>query len=355
MESGIYAKDLFVATDGSDSVTYENNDINNPWLTVEKGWYNALAGDVVYFRTGTYVITTTIDTKSQGANGTAENPITFRNYSQEEVTFSSELSDNVFKIQKNYNYVQGIACEGKATFFWLGEDLSASHFEIRDCSYAMSVGGDNVGFVKGGGNTSPYLVVERCIIVGPGAANGIHNNTSGIYCGRLEYMQILNCEISHIPIGIYFKHANPESDTGNEIAYNYIHDTGRYSIFTNSHYTNIHDNLVGANNAKMRVNEANGVPGGDYNNIHHNTFYNVGIEFSCDSGGALSNTLKDNIIMQQLELHEYCATTHSTTMDYNLYPSGDIVRENSVDYTLSEWQSHHGGDGNSLSGKSVIN
>lgn len=95
IESAVYAKDLFVSTDGDDTFSHADNDIHHPWRTVEKAWYSALAGDTVYFRRGTYVIATRIDTKHRGDNGTAENPIRFMRYGQEEVVFTSDLIDDV--------------------------------------------------------------------------------------------------------------------------------------------------------------------------------------------------------------------------------------------------------------------
>ena len=75
----------------------DSNDgsFDSPWTTPEKAWHNAQAGDVVYFRGGTYTITTAVNTKYHGYDGTAENPIVFRNYPDETVTFSSSL-DKVF-------------------------------------------------------------------------------------------------------------------------------------------------------------------------------------------------------------------------------------------------------------------
>lgn len=122
------AKDLFVAPGGSDSVSYAGNDINNPWATPQKAWYSAQAGDTVFFRQGRYTISTMINTKSSGNNGTADSPITFRNFEGEEVTFASSLA-RVFNIEKNYTQVRGIRCEGGGTFFYVGYDTSATNFK----------------------------------------------------------------------------------------------------------------------------------------------------------------------------------------------------------------------------------
>lgn len=60
--SPLHAKDLFVATTGSDAVSYAANNLATPWATPAKAWAEARAGDTVYFRGGTYPVTQMIDT-----------------------------------------------------------------------------------------------------------------------------------------------------------------------------------------------------------------------------------------------------------------------------------------------------
>jgi hypothetical protein len=80
------ASPLFVSPTGSDSVTRAGNDIDHPWLTVSKAVTTAEAGDTVYFRSGTYTISSSIDTSSSGNAGTEANPITYKPYPSETAT-----------------------------------------------------------------------------------------------------------------------------------------------------------------------------------------------------------------------------------------------------------------------------
>jgi len=345
------AKDLFVATDGDDFVTYANNDINNPWRTPEKAFYNAQPGDAVYFRSGTYNITSTIDTRGNGDNGTAANPILFQNYYDESVTFSSSLK-YVFKIQTEYYTVRGLNFIGSApTWFDLGEDASADHFTVEDCTADMSSssGGDNLGFVRVRSGAD-FATVQRCTIECAGT-DSANTNTNCLYLVHAEGVKFLNNELSNAPIGIYYKFNNFNNpNNGGEIAYNYITNTSRNVIQTNSTYCNIHDNIFGKNNADFQINEDNGGAAGDYNTIRHNTLYGISFDLNRQSGGATHNIIKDNVIMLRSEFHRYGSEPHYTDADYNLYPSGDIIVENRIDYTLSEWQNHSGTDVHSLSG-----
>jgi len=68
------AKDLFVATTGNDALTYEANTLATPWASPRRAWELARAGDTVYFRGGTYLITQKIDTKYMGDYGRADAP-----------------------------------------------------------------------------------------------------------------------------------------------------------------------------------------------------------------------------------------------------------------------------------------
>ena len=96
-----YANVYYVANSGSDSnsVSFEY-----PWATPRNAWANAQAGDIVYFRGGTYYITSEIDTASIGHDGTASAPITFTHYADEDVYFNV----NIIKLLQNYRsaYIQ---------------------------------------------------------------------------------------------------------------------------------------------------------------------------------------------------------------------------------------------------------
>lgn len=313
----IEAKDLYVSTTGSDAVTVENNDIDHPWLTPLVAWTNAQAGDIVYFRAGTYTITEQIWTKYYGHDGTEANPIIFTSYPGETVAFNSSLSV-VFRIERDWNIIRGINCTGGGTFFSFGWDTSVTGGGVEDCTATMTAGGDNLAFVSA--ERSVNTTVKNCKITGPGTGAGIHLNTACIIAFNAPGLRILNCELSSAPIAIYYKHGHTVSaDTGIEIAYNYIHDTSRYSMELNTIYANVHNNLMGANNANLRINESNGGANGDYNTLNHNTLYTGIIRLSDDDDGANNNTITNNIMAGRTT----CCSNN--TWDYNMYVSGEAI------------------------------
>ncbi|SCX96729.1 hypothetical protein SAMN05216233_102341 [Desulfoluna spongiiphila] len=340
------AKSLYVAPGGSDSVSYDGNTIDKPWASPRQAWFNARAGDTVYFRGGTYTISSEIDTKSSGYDGTAGSPITFRNYETEDVTFVSTLgSAKVFDIERNYNVVKGINFRGGGIFFHVGYNTTATHFTISHCTAEMTDGGDNVAFVKLSVRAENALM-QHCTVRGPGF--DVHQNTAGVILFRTPGARILHCEFSNAPIGIFYKHANLVNTPQVEIAYNYIHDTAnRYSILTNTNYAYIHDNVIGVTNANFRVNSENGGDGGDNNKIWYNTVFGAQLLLSDDADGARNNDIRGNVFVKDIPIHRYESMAHNSVMDENLHPTGTIVIENRVNYTLDAWRSHTGGSANS--------
>lgn len=317
----VCAKSLYVSTTGNDATSYATNDIDNPWLTPLQAWTAALAGDTVYFRGGTYLITEAIVTKYIGAAGTAGSPITFRSYPGEQAVFDTNIIGYVFGIQRDYNTIYDIDFTGTAaTWFYLGEDNSAHHFEIRNCTVQLGTGGDNTGFVKTSAR-SDYLVVENCDITGPG--QDVHLNTSCLYVGSADYLTVKNNTLRSAPIGIYFKTDNDEN-SGNEIAYNFIYDCSRNSIQTNSQYTNFHDNIIGPDCGSFQINEDNGFALGDNNTVSHNTIFSGGLVLNSNLTGADNNTITNNIVSARTTCCD------GNTWDYNLYVIGDAIGANDI-------------------------
>ena len=350
-----FAKDLFVAPGGSDSVTYDNNDINNPWHSVEKAFTSVETGDHVYFREGNYSISSSIQTK-YGNNGTSSNPVTFSNYNDESVTFTSSINVAIM-IDRDYYQVSGITFSAPGVFWEIAHTLSATHFELSNCTGTVTVpgGGDNLGCVRFQSSRANDGRIENCIFYGPGS--GVNENTAGVFIFRTQGVKILNCEFTNIPRAIFYKHTCIAEDTGIEFAYNYFHGN-KYGIVTVSQYSDIHDNLFVDGGFLSGTDGGTGDDGSnagsDHNNIYHNTFYNCTIELirsgSNDGSGAQYNIIKDNIFTQTANIFQYDPAPHYSNMDYNLYILGAAVRNNRISYSLSSWQSFYGSDAHSIEG-----
>lgn len=347
------AADYYVSPIGNDN---NSGSLSSPWKTPFKAWSTASAGDTVYFRGGIYVISSQIWTKYYGFSGTRQNPITFTSYENEQPVFDCNLLDACFVIEKNWNIIDGIHFVNYVTAVIFGYDLNVDGGVVKNCAATAGAGGDNAGFGKIGGASN--ITVQNNYIAGPGLmSSGVHKNTAGIYAGReCRSLRIRNNEISNAPIGIYYKHGwNPASDIGIEISGNYIDNVDRFSLFLNCHYANVHDNIIGSlATGNLVAREQNGVAGGTFNAINHNTIWGGHISLDYDEGGAINNTVINNVLRSESSYHYYSSEPHYTHSDYNLFPHGKAIIENLVHYTLPKWQSHSGSDMNSFSGNPLF-
>lgn len=393
-----FAKDLYVAPTGSDSVGYDANSIATPWATPHKAWAEARPGDVVYFRGGTYVLTATIDTQSMGYHGTAEAPITFTSYPGETATVDCAAVWTGFSIQKNHNTIRNLRFINYATCFQIGYQEGGDYTEILDCTgIANRQGGaDNVGFVVSRNRTS-HIRVQNNRIIGPG--RDLNPNTAGVLVFGCRQLKILNNEFSDLPMGIFYKHPNlvaAQAETDIEYAYNYFTNCAN-AIPTAACYAHIHNNISGVNGGSISSGLDGGMPAGtsfgDYCLIEHNTIHaspllvegSPGIGFSYSERGydangqpydplrgATHNQIRNNIIMANHRAHAYgpprdingnpiANYNYANSYDYNMYhnrvyTSGighpfnyAIAVQDGVSYaTLAAWRAKNGGDQHSI-------
>ena len=350
-----YARDLFVATNGSDSVSYSANSISNPWRTIKHGAYSAQSGDVVNVRAGNYSEGGII-TKNNVSGGSPGSPTTITGY-QNERPVVDVGSFNTFLDVQGINH---IALENMTFINALhvikgGEDSGADYIAMRGTHITMNRGGDNAAAFKCTSGCD-YVEIEGNTIIGPGS--GAHGNSGALHFRKFKNIKVLNNHISNAPICMYFKHAPPSMTASNmnvEVAYNIIHNCSRNSSQFNFSYANIHDNIF-HNTASFLFSEGNGFSGGDYNVLSNNTFYNTRLDLPNDSSGndqfqgSYGNTFTNNVIWNTTRIHRYESQPHNTTMDYNVYNTSPIVENNGRTYSLSAWRSANGGDSNSVQG-----
>ncbi|OAN92181.1 hypothetical protein A8B84_16710 [Marinobacter sp. EhC06] len=370
------AKELFVSPSGDDSVTYNDNSIDNPWRTVTKGIFNLKAGDVLQIRGGTYYPTAPLLIRSDYSNKTyggddsftmnaetgtsTSNKVIVQGYRDEEVTIDLSRSSSPTFIEiddKDYWEFRDFKVINGGAIFVVGKDGPANHIVFDSLELRSTSGGDNSGTIKITSSYADHITINNCIIYGPGTGSSVHLNTSAIFARLLNNLTITNNLIANAPYGIYYKHRTEvdEDTTDIQIRNNIIDNTSRAAAQLETVGAVIANNIVTPKNASMKFNEAAGSPGGDKNLILHNTF-GVKLELRWDTQdgdplpGALENTVKNNIFLAPLDIHWYSDTNHFTTSDYNLFSGEYAVGENRLTYSLSEWQNHSGQDRNSLEG-----
>lgn len=330
----VSAKNLYVAKTGNDSVTYAANDISHPWLTFAKALANAVAGDTVWLRGGTYNESPELMTTNSGTGNSDSQRIIYKAYPGETpVIVSTTTHGAALFIDDDYITIDGLtfyttinnASNGDRSCIDVGDWHSATHVKIINCHLKIvySATHDNVDcIILEGGHNSDYALIQNNDLEGytTTQCGGVIIMTVGSATGA----KILNNEIHNLGIGLYCKHVNGDTSfsSGAEWAYNYIHDIGPTNdggVMGIPAYINIHDNIiVNANGTDFGIN--GGGSNGTNSLINHNTFYGGKFRAQNESGGMINYTIKNNI-MNSYEVYG----GSGNTWDYNIYKSGSAI------------------------------
>lgn len=366
----LQAKTLYVSVDGDDSTSYEANSLSYPWATPKRAWLYAQTGDTVRFRGGTYNVVETINTKYVASNGTAEAPIVFTNYNNEDVVITGDVGGGpIFVIEKSYNYIHNLTLRGgnfsgggmEGSVLFIGWDLAADHFKITNSTievYQSNTYSNNAS-IRINSNLSNFAEIRDCKIIGDGG-------TIGVQIFRTQGVKILNNEFSNCGLGVYMKHSNALDSSlhlVNVVESNVFRDMSREAVYGNFNYGIIKNNLL--IDCGISFGDDGGVGdgyvGADYNLISHNTLYNSGIEFVYESRendpnkGCLHNRIIDNIIMTQCIWHDYDNIDADIQSDYNLYPPiKNLISEFGIVYDINQWQIKNGTDHNSIAANPIF-
>jgi hypothetical protein len=362
--SFVSAKDLYVATTGSDS---NNGNFSNPFRTIANGINNLFAGDILYIRNGTYNEYELNNIPS----GTENSPTTVKAYNNEKVIIDGKRDicseDNIFNLQgKNYIIIDGITMTGFGIGFWgssifFGENADDSNIIIQNCEvYANQTCGtaDN-----------PALMVfshcDNCIlrnskIYGINIINQVRCPSGVLVWGGTKNLTIENNEISDLSYSLFNKHG---SSLGHLIRNNYFHDSAT-CIHLNSEYSLVENNLLVDCLSGIVVYYEAGREGGSNSKINHNTiksYRGVGIILADDPTpeNFFNCTVTNNLVLNstggdgrgtELTIAPYYNSqgdynnyVNNHTFDYNLYynPNNSKVITQYYDtpvLNLSEWK-----------------
>ena len=396
--SAANAKEIFVATDGNNSVSYENNSISNPWETVEKGLYSIKAGDTLYIREGTYIQNRTLTVHSQYRNknirgasivmnaesGTKGKPVLIKNYNNENVVLNLKGLPLFLNLDnKSYWSFEGLVFKNAKVVFYVGQDTPAHHNSFRGLEiYAGEPNGSNSGLIHIVSTNAEYAVIENNYFFGTNESRKAYSDDASanagkpnacVYLRRVRHVKVLNNVCKNTNLGIQYKHRTftvaevqdktkiyDPSPIDIEIAYNFIENTTQTGMYINTDHAYIHDNIFGQSNSHITNNQASGSPGGDYNRYEHNTFYSGGLNATGQTQagdafhGSRNNIVKNNLFLngpRSVRVHWYYPSLpHNTIMDYNVYSHAEPIGANGTTYSLSAWQSFYGQDVHSRSG-----
>lgn len=302
-----FAKDLYVATTGDDSVTYANNHIDIPWRTIDHGVATMLPGDILNVRGGTYSENVTVST-----GGTAAYYKTIRNYPGETPTLDASAGDRGFDLADNVNYIKIIGFEIKNAKDWAISNAAPTkgrnneYIEISHCDIHNN--GDASGFID-------YSSYEGGILL---SAEGTSNSISNI--------TIDNCEIHHnYRAGITIMYGDSNIVISNNLIYrnpDKVQPNGSIHSLTLAYTSNatLHDNYVYFSQKSVRIQQAS----------NENNFYNNIIAYGGETGLDINANCNNNKINNNI-----IAFNNMNGSDIKSYASSNNIFWNNIFYNNS--------------------
>ena len=292
--SAVGAKDLYLATNRRDAVSYAANDQSNPWQTLEHAMSNIQGGDTLFIRSGTYVATAR---QTPTVSGTSASPTTVTSFPGELATI--DLSNITFAWLEldgvDWWEIADLEFVNVMQVVNISQSFPSSNIVIRNNRVLANRGGDNVSAFRVLAN-GRFVVIDGNQVTGAGLkASGINHNTSCTYMDRASNVQVINNTYSNCVVGIHYKHTVPGGGgSGIEYAYNYIFNTDE-ALRYNGNNGYIHDNIFGVNSGILTIGMENGSPGGDNNIFEHNTFAGGALGLTDAGGGVQNNVVRDNL------------------------------------------------------------
>jgi len=371
------ATEYYVSTSGSSPWAACTN-ISTP-CSLETARSNAVAGDTVYLRGGTYELpSVSVGPTDYWAiaflpaqSGSIGNPITFQAYREEDVFFDN--SANIGKANPvaayGTHFVDYVVFDGIDTKCALaggaGDDGHCKAVIIHQTTGTVVKNADIEGVITDGNNASIRIekatdcVIENNLLHGSHYASGYHHNATAIMMYHTTNTIVQNNTIYDVDCGIFDK----SDGNSNHHRLNYIHscplgiNLGVKHTFNSGTmvYQNVFRNITEFWAFDVSDADSSGFPG---LKLYNNTFYNV----------ASGIRLRDSSRMTQAEVFNNIIHTHTAGitivshngatdyLDHNIYYSTNDFRYNDFRYnglwdgvnysTLSSWQSASGWDAN---------
>lgn len=364
-----YAATYYVSNNGS-ALWAQCTNISIP-CSVSTAFANATAGDIVYFRGGTYNVPAKNDGNTYAGyympahSGTVGNPITFQAYSGETPVFNGNstggeawgtngvVGETIFGFSKvRHIIIDGftIQCDGGTkmarihigsadqaeanTGPYLTGNITLQNLRINGGTTIIS-GSDNSEGVRI--DKADNVTIRNSVIYNYRTSYGPDwNNTAGIKSYESDTVHIYSNEFYNCSACIYAKSYN-----NNWLVYNnFIHGTGGTGInlSTNSHYAT---NMQVYNNLIVGL-STNGITlfaeSDNMNNVsvYHNTVYSSGtmlegcFAWPVNAGYATGWSLYNNICQAtgsdySRAIARFGSAAALNTVDYNNYGSHIVV------------------------------
>jgi len=322
LASEAMSKDLYVASNGNDSITYADNNLDRPWRTVNYGVKTMEAGDALYIRGGTYLENVTIS--SGGTNESTYKII--RNYPGETPILDAKNGARGVDVFNNVNYVKIIGLEIKNATDWgiaSWYNHNNSFISVENCNIhhngdgkgSWSVYEGGITFHAGPGNTLGNIVIDNneihhnyrvaIFLYSEGITQNISVSNNLLYRNpdlmlpQGDVYQVWLRGVTNASIHdnyVYFsqKSSRGEQGTSNNIFYNNVF---AYSGFSGLDLNDTCNNNLIENNifAFNNVLGANPKTKSNSNQFYHNIFYLNGYAHLMMNNNAIGTKIENNI------------------------------------------------------------
>lgn len=372
----VLAAEFYVEPKGTHSLNVANNgsgawndaiNIATP-CSAGTAMVYAVAGDIVYFRGGTYELGQS-DNNQKGSgvlyprnSGTSDkNRIVFTAYQNENPILNTTVSGNIISRAwgnrgQSYATLKGmtISSTGDTKCASVGIGEGSKGTVVENCIFLGSStpgnNSDNISGVAMAGSTN--AVIKDCRFLDYRDQNNWHN-TSAIKTYETNYLKVINCEFVNCTVGIYDKRGNYNNTYMN----NFFKDC-YIGFFVTINSSNANDSKV-YNNLFVNMSyygagiDSSGPRSADNWSFYNNTFYNNNkrmIPLGYGKGQLVYNNLFVGAASEaQLRVHSNGSVKES---DHNLYPSnGFYVRHNNVNYySLASWKASSALEGGAAPG-----
>ncbi len=346
--------DYYVSPTGT-ATWIDCTNINTP-CKASTALTNAMAGDVVYFRGGTYtpandpvpqwVATGENDRWELPAwnpsnSGTTGTPITFKAYPGEiPILIHYQYGPVIGSNGRNYIIWDGFQGTRTSIFAFAAFRNGADHCTIQNCKIVGydfgASGGNNMNI---NAHSVTYLTIKNNIL---SHSKGGGHNCAGILFYSVSYSTIENNEVYDCTAGIFDK----DGGQYNTYRYNYIHSNSDMGFLLmtesggpNPNNVSVYQNVLINNYAHIHF-------GGDKTksnmNIYNNTMYNATTEdgIAVWEGGTNGVNVYNNIVYIAFRGPLYNDGNTDVFSNYNNFYLVTQYRLGSNTYSpLSQWQS----------------
>lgn len=300
--SPLWATDYYVSPTGSGTTC----SLASP-CALSRANTNAVAGDTVYLKAGTYS-TVYINPSNSGTSDSAR--ITFRNNGTDVVTITGQ-SNAVYLNGRNYITIDGIKATNCTHFLIL---YAASHNIITNCSFDNNNNADwNHSMI---GTGSQYNWITNCQFSRAGSADDNGSTNGTVLDVGDEYDANDNTYYNLIENSIFFyggHHVVALMNGRNTFRNNYIHNEGwtngwgNRCLYTNSPSTTLGGNVIEGNRwgyagtsvlygnvGNVVITSPNNIV--RYNSVYHSNAYGMGFAGYSGFSNATNNKVYNNTL-----------------------------------------------------------